>query len=112
MSALAIGGLATTLCVRRIGGWRGLLLRTLLAHGFGRFAFANGVATISGSGASRRTDRLAVHVELARRVGILVQGALAANSLLTTHVAASSLYGILIQTPILIQNVISGQKLY
>ena len=110
MSALAVGGLVTTLCVRRVGGWRGLLLRTLLAYGFGSFAFASGVATISGYGASRGTDWLAIHVELARRGGPLVQSALA-NALLTTRVAARALHGTLIQTPVLIQDVVSGQKL-
>ena len=116
MSALAVGGLATTLCVRRVGGWRGLLLRTLLAYGFGSFAFASGVATISGFGASRAlgwADWLAIHVELARRGGPLVQGALRASgkALLPTRVAARALHGILIQTPVRIQDVVSGQKL-
>ena len=114
MSALAVGGLVTTLCVRRVGGWRGLLLRTLLAYGFGSFAFASGVATISGFGASRAlgwADWLAIHIELARRVGPLIQGALAANALLPTRVAARALHGTLIQTPVLIQDVVSGQKL-
>ena len=113
MSALAVGGLVTTLCVRRVGGWRGLLLRTLLAYGFGSFAFASGVATISGFGASRTlgwADWLAIHVELTRRGGPLVQGALA-NALLSTRVAARALHGTLIQTPVLIQDVVSGQKL-
>ena len=40
------------------------------------------------------------------RLGPLVQGALAAN------VAACSLYGGLIQVPVLINDVVAGQKLY
>ena len=54
-------------------------------------------------------DWLAIHVELARRGGPLVQGALA-NALLPARVAARALHGILIQTAVLIQDVVSGQK--
>ena len=87
MSALAVGGLVTTLCVRRVGGWRGLLLRTLLAYGFGSFAFVGGVATISGYGASRA----------GRWVGPLIQGVLA------TSVGTGRLYSSGIDIPVLIE---------
>ena len=92
MSALVVGGLLATIVARRVGGWRGVLLRTLLGYGFGSFIFAAGTATCSGYGASR--------------LGPLVQGARAAG------VAAGSLYGGLIEIPVLINDVVSRQKLH
>ena len=91
MSALGVGVLCATIAARRVGGWSGLLLRTLLGYGFGSFIFAAGTATCSGYGASR--------------LGPLVQGALAAN------VAAGRLYGGLIDVPVLIQDIVSCEKL-
>ena len=91
MIARGVGVLCATIAARRVGGWRGILLRTLLGYGFGSFIFAAGTATCSGCGASR--------------LGPLVQGALAAN------VAAGSLYGSLIEVPVLINDVVAGQKL-
>ena len=110
MSVLAAGGLLATLCVSRVGGWRGFLLRTLLGYGFGSFIFAAGTATCSGYGASRAGRRpgpeLAVdEARLARGLLVLVQGALAAG------VAAGRLYGGLIDVPVLIQDIVAGQKL-
>ena len=124
MIARGVGVLCATIAARRVGGWRGILLRTLLGYGFGSFIFAAGTATCSGYGASRGGWRsgpeLAIDeasltrgllVELARGysercIGPLVQGALAAN------VAAGSLYGSLIEVPVLINDVVAGQKLY
>ena len=91
MSALGAGALLATIVARRVGGWSGLLLRTLLGYGFGSFIFAAGTATCSGYGASR--------------LGPLVQGALASG------VAAGRLYGGLIEIPVLINDVVAGQKL-
>ena len=92
MSARGVGVLCATIAARRVGGWSGLLLRTLLGYGFGSFIFAAGTATCSGYGASR--------------LGPLVQGALAAG------VAAGRLYGGLIEIPVLINDVVAGQKLH
>ena len=123
MIARGAGVLCATIAARRVGGWSGLLLRTLLGYGFGSFIFAAGTATCSGCEASRGgwrpgpefavdEARLArgLLVELARGyserwLGPLVQGALAAN------VAAGRLYGGLIQVPVLINDVVAGQKL-
>ena len=92
MIARGVGVLCATIAARHVGGWSGFLLRTLLGYGFGSFIFAAGTATCSGYGASR--------------LGPLVQSALAA------YVAACSLYGGLIQVPVLINDVVAGQKLY
>ena len=123
MIARGVGVLCATIAARRVGGWSGFLLRTLLGYGFGSFIFAAGTATCSGYGASRGGWRpgpeLAVDeasltrgllVELARGysercLGPLVQGALAAN------VAAGRLYGGHIDVPVLIQDIVAGQKL-
>ena len=91
MIARGVGVLCATIAARRVGGWSGLLLRTLLGYGFGSFIFAAGTATCSGYGASR--------------LGPLVQGARAAG------VAAGSLYGGLIEIPVLIKDIVPGQKL-
>ena len=92
MSVRGVGVLCAIIAARRVGGWSGYLLRTLLGYGLGSFILAGGCATISGCGASR--------------LGPLVQSALAA------YVAACSLYGGLIQVPVLINDVVAGQKLY
>ena len=92
MIARGVGVLCATIAARRVGGWSGLLLRTLLGYGFGSFIFAAGTATCSGYGASR--------------LGPLVQGALAAG------VAAGRFYGGLIEIPVLINDVVAGQKLH
>ena len=94
MSARGVGVLCATIAARRVGGWSGFLLRTLLGYGFGSFIFAAGTATCSGCEASR-----------AVWLGPLVQGALAAG------VAAGSLYGGLIEIPVLINDIVAGQKL-
>ena len=91
MIARGVGVLLATIAARRVGGWSGFLLRTLLGYGFGSFIFAAGTAACSGYGASR--------------LGPLVQGALA------TGVAAGRLYGALIDVPVLIQDIVPGQKL-
>ena len=91
MIVRGVGVLCATIAVRRVGGWSGLLLRTLLGYGFGSFTFVAGTATCSGYGASR--------------LGPLLQGALAAG------VAAGRLYGGRIDVPVLIQNVVSREKL-
>jgi len=111
MIALGAGVLCATIAARRVGGWSGLLLRTLLGYGFGSFIFAAGTATCSGCEASRGGwtpgPELAVdEARLARGLLVLVQGALTAN------VAAGSLYGSLIEVPVLINDVVAGQKLY
>ena len=111
MIARGAGVLCATIAARRVGGWRGILLRTLLGYGFGSFIFAAGTATCSGYGASRGGWRpgpeLAVdEARLARGLLVLVQGALAAG------VAAGSLYGGLIEIPVLIHDVVAGQKLH
>ena len=100
MSALGAGALLATIVARRVGGWSGFLLRTLLGYGFGSFIFAAGTATCSGCEASR-----AVWAE-SSVIGPLVQGALA------TGVAAGRLYGGLIDVPVLIEYVVAGQKLH
>ena len=111
MIARGVGVLCATIAARRVGGWRGILLRTLLGYGFGSFIFAAGTATCSGYGASRGGwspgPELAVdEARLARGLLVLVKGALTAN------VAAGSLYGGLIEVPVLINDVVAGQKLY
>ena len=115
MSAIGAGVLCATIAARRVGGGSGLLLRTLLGYGFGSFISAGGRATISGCGASRRGWRPGPEFAvdelrpLARSrlvgVGPRVQGALAAGG------AAGRLYGGLIDVPVLIQDIVAGQKL-
>ena len=92
MIVRGVGGLFAIIAARRVGGWSGFLLRTLLGYGSGSFIFAAGSAICSGYGASRLSP--------------LLQGALAAG------VAAGRLYGGQIDIPILVQNVVPGQKLY
>ena len=92
MIARGVGVLCATIAARRVGGWSGFLLRTLLGYGFGSFIFAAGTATCSGYGASR--------------LGPLVQGAL------TASVGAGRLYCRKINIPVLIENIVSRQKLY
>ena len=92
LTARGVGVLCATIAARRVGGWSGLLLRTLLGYGFGSFIFAAGTATCSGYGASR--------------LGPRVQAALAASE------AAGSLYGGLIEIPVFIEDVVAGQKLH
>ena len=111
MIARGVGVLCATIAARRVGGWSGFLLRTLLGYGFGSFIFAAGTATCSGYGASRGGWRpgpeLAVdEARLARGLLVLVQGALAAG------VATGRLYGGLIEIPVLINDIVTGQKLY
>ena len=103
MSARGVGVLCATIAARRVGGWRGFLLRTLLGFGFGSFISAAGTATCSGCGASSLVELAPGYSE--RWLGPLVQGALASG------VAAGRLYGGLIQVPVLINNVVAGQKL-
>ena len=86
------GVLCAIIAARRVGGWSGYLLRTLLGYGLGSFIFAGGRATISGCGASRLRP--------------LVQTTLAAS------VAAGRLYGGRIDVPVLIEDVVPSQKLY
>ena len=83
------GVLCAIIAARRVGGWSGYLLRTLLGSGLGSFIFAGGCATISGCGASR----------------LLLQGALAAG------VVAGRLYGGQIDIPVLIKDIVPSQKL-
>ena len=92
MIARGAGVLRAIIAVRRVGGWSGFLLRTLLGYGFGSFISAVGSATCSGYGASR--------------LGPLLQAALAAG------VAAGRLYGGQVDIPVLIQDVVPSQKLY
>ena len=92
MSVRGVGVLCAIIAARRVGGWSGCLLRTLLGYGLGSFIFAGGCATISGCGASR--------------LGPLLQAALAAG------VAAGRLYGGQVDIPVLIQDVVPSQKLY
>ena len=124
MSARGVGVLCVTIAARRVGGWSGFLLRTLLGYGFGSFIFAAGTATCSGCEASRAVwaessviaplvvgwwpgPELAVdEARLARGLLVLVQGALAAG------VATGRLYGGLIEIPVLINDVVAGQKLH
>ena len=123
MIARGVGVLCATIAVRRVGGWSGFLLRTLLGYGFGSFIFAAGTATCSGCEASRAVwaessviaplvgwwpgPEFAVdEARLTRGLLVLVQGALAAG------VAAGRLYGGQIDIPVLIKDVVSSQKLY
>ena len=92
MIARGAGVLCAIIAARRVGGWSGYLLRTLLGSGLGSFIFAGGCATISGCGASRLSP--------------LVQTTIAAS------VAAGSIYRGRVDIPMLIQNVVTGQKLY
>ena len=92
MIVLGAGALFATIAARRVGGWSGCLLRTLLGYGFGSFIFAVGSATCSGCGASRLSP--------------LVQTTLAAS------VAAGRLYCRGVDVSMLIQNIVPGQKLY
>ena len=109
MIARGVGVLCATIAARRVGGWSGLLLRTLLGYGFGSFIFAAGTATCSGYGASRavwaESSMVGPLLQGLFRLGPVVQGALAAN------VAAGRLYGGLIDVPVLIQDIVAGQKL-
>ena len=103
------------LVARRVGGWSGCLLRTLLGYGFGSFIFAAGTATCSGYGASRGGWRpgpeLAVHTLRSLARGFFVGLGPVVQSALASGVAAGSLYGSLIQVPVLINDVVAGQKL-
>ena len=92
MIARGAGVLLAIIAARRVGGWSGYLLRTLLGYGPGSFIFAGGCATISGCGASRLRP--------------LVQTTIAAS------VAAGRLYSRWVDIPVLIKNVVAGQKLY
>ena len=92
MIARGAGVLCAIIAARRVDGWSGCLLRTLLGYGFGSFISAVGSATCSGCGASR--------------LGPLVQTTIAAS------VAAGSLYGSQIDVPVLIQDIVPGQQLY
>ena len=104
MIARGVGVLCATIAARRVGGWSGCILRTLLGYGFGSFIFAAGTATCSGYGASSFVEPARRYGE--RCLGPLVQGALASG------VAAGRLYGGLIEIPVLINDVVAGQKLY
>ena len=86
------GVLCAIIAARRVGGWSGFLLRTLLGYGFGSFISAAGSAICSGCVAFRALSPL-------------VQTTLAAS------IAAGSLYGGLIEIPVLINDVVAGQKL-
>ena len=116
MSALGVGALLATIVARRVGGWSGLLLRTLLGYGFGSFIFAAGTATCSGYGASRGGWRpgpeLAVHTLGSLARGFFVGLGPVVQSALASGVATGRLYGGLIQVPVLINDVVAGQKLH
>ena len=113
MIARGVGVLCATIAARRVGGWRGILLRTLLGYGVGSFIFAAGTATCSGCEASRGGWRpgpeLAVdEARLARGLLVLVQDALA-NAPLAAGVFARGLYRRFIDVAVLIQNVVAGE---